>query len=94
MAWRRASKACTGKLKARIEETFGSVDAFKDAFIEEGVGHFGSGWSAWLVMGSDGLKVITTHDAEDTLVKEGLLPAPGLRPLGTRPTIWTTRTTR
>jgi Fe-Mn family superoxide dismutase len=25
-------------------------------------------------MGSDGLKVISTHDAEDTLVKEGLFP--------------------
>ncbi len=66
-------KACTGSLKAEIVKTFGSVDAFKDAFIKEGVGHFGSGW-VWLVTGSEGLKVISTHDAQDTLVKEGLFP--------------------
>jgi Fe-Mn family superoxide dismutase len=66
-------KACTGQLKAQIEKTFGSVDEFKDAFIEEGFNHVGSGW-VWLVTGSEGLKVIATHDAEDTLVKEGLFP--------------------
>ena len=66
-------KACTGQLKAAIEKAFDSVDEFKEAFAEEGVGHFGSGW-VWLVTGSEGLKVISTHDAEDTLVKEGLFP--------------------
>ena len=52
---------------------FGGLDALKDAFVEEGVGHFASGW-VWIVTGSDGLKVISTHDAEDTLVREGLFP--------------------
>ncbi|MBS0363331.1 MAG: superoxide dismutase [Proteobacteria bacterium] len=66
-------KSCTGQLKAAIEKTFGSVDQFKDAFVEEGVGHFASGW-VWLVTGSEGLKVISTHDADDTLVKDGLFP--------------------
>jgi Fe-Mn family superoxide dismutase len=66
-------KACTGQLKAAIEKQFGSVDQFKDAFAEEGVGHFASGW-VWLVTGSEGLKVISTHDADDTLVKDGLFP--------------------
>jgi Fe-Mn family superoxide dismutase len=65
--------APSGKLKAAIDEAFGGVDGFKDAFVEEGVNHFGSGW-VWLVTGSEGLKVISTHDAEDTLVKEGLFP--------------------
>ena len=41
--------------------------------LEEGFGHFGSGW-VWLVTGSEGLKVISTHDADDTLVREGLFP--------------------
>ncbi|MFI4965480.1 MAG: superoxide dismutase [Caulobacterales bacterium] len=65
--------APAGALKAAIDQAFGSVDAFRDAFVEEGANHFGSGW-AWLVAGSDGLRVISTHDADDTLVKDGLFP--------------------
>ncbi|MBW8812971.1 MAG: superoxide dismutase [Caulobacterales bacterium] len=61
-----------GDLAAAIQH-FGGLQALKDAFVEEGVGHFASGW-AWLVTGSEGLKVISTHDAEDTLVREGLFP--------------------
>ena len=60
-------------LKAALAEAFGSVADLKTAFVEEGAGHFGSGW-VWLVTGAEGLKVISTHDAEDTLVKEGLYP--------------------
>lgn len=63
----------SGALKAAIDKAFGGLPAFKDAFAAEGVGHFGSGW-VWLVTGSDGLKVISTHDADDTLVKDGLFP--------------------
>jgi len=62
-----------GALKAAIDKAFGSLDAFKDAFVEEGANHFASGW-VWLVTGSEGLKVISTHDADDTLVKDGLYP--------------------
>ncbi len=66
-------KSCTGQLKAAIEDAFGSVDAFQEAFVKEGMDHFGSGW-AWLVTGSEGLKIISTHDADDTLIKDGLFP--------------------
>lgn len=65
--------APSGELKAAIEKAFGDIDSFKAAFVEEGFNHFGSGW-AWLVTGSDGLKVISTHDADDTLIKDGLFP--------------------
>jgi len=65
--------APSGELKSAIDGAFESLDGLKDAFVEEGVAHFGSGW-VWLVTGSEGLKVITTHDAEDTLVREGLFP--------------------
>ena len=65
--------APSGALKAAIDKAFGNLDAFKDAFVEEGFNHFGSGW-VWLVTGSDGLKVISTHDADDTLIKDGLFP--------------------
>lgn len=62
-----------GDLKATLEKAFGSMDDLRQTFVNEGVGHFGSGW-VWLVTGSDGLKVISTHDAENTLVKDGLFP--------------------
>ena len=62
-----------GDLARRIDQAFGGFDAFKEAFVEEGAGHFGSGW-VWLVAGSGGLQVISTHDADDTLVKDGLFP--------------------
>jgi Fe-Mn family superoxide dismutase len=65
--------APSGALAQAINQAFGGLDAFKKAFVEEGVGHFGSGW-VWLVTGSEGLKVISTHDAEDTLVRDGLYP--------------------
>jgi len=63
----------SGALDSAIERAFGGRDAFKDAFVEEGANHFGSGW-AWLVTGAEGLKVISTHDADDTLIKDGLFP--------------------
>jgi Fe-Mn family superoxide dismutase len=65
--------APTGALKAAIDKAFGSLNDFKDAFVTEGFEHFGSGW-VWLVTGSQGLKVISTHDADDTLIKDGLFP--------------------
>jgi Fe-Mn family superoxide dismutase len=65
--------APSGALKATIEKAFGTLDDFEDAFVTEGVDHFGSGW-VWLVTGSEGLKVVSTHDADDTLIRDGLFP--------------------
>ena len=69
----RAAAAPSGALKSAIEKAFGGIEAFKDAFVEDGFNHFGSGW-VWLVTGSEGPKVISTHDADDTLIKDGLFP--------------------
>ncbi|MFK7928237.1 MAG: superoxide dismutase [Myxococcota bacterium] len=55
--------APTGAIAAKIDEAFGSFDAFKDAFGKAAGGQFGSGW-AWLVQGADGgLKIVTTSNA-------------------------------
>ena len=64
--------APTGDLALAIGR-YGGSQALKTQFVDEGVGHFGSGW-VWIVTGPNGLEVITTHDAEDTLVREGRFP--------------------
>jgi superoxide dismutase, Fe-Mn family len=56
-------------LLKRIVASFGSLDNFRDRFVEAAVDHFGSGW-AWLVAkgGKDGkLEIVTTHDADNPL---------------------------
>ena len=46
------------ELSSAITDQFGSVDAFKEAFVAAGVGQFGSGW-CWLVQQADGSLAIT-----------------------------------
>jgi Fe-Mn family superoxide dismutase len=42
--------------------------------VDEGAGHFGSGW-VWLVADSKGeLRVRSTHDADDTLTHADMTP--------------------
>jgi Fe-Mn family superoxide dismutase len=62
------------ELDAAIRKTFGDLSGLKSKFVEEGAGHFGSGW-AWLACDGEGrLSVRTTHDADDTLTRPGLTP--------------------
>lgn len=68
-----AGEAPTGDLRREIDAAFGDLASLKHDFIAEGVGHFGSGW-VWLVTGATGLKVISTHDANDTLVADEGFP--------------------
>ena len=57
-------------LAAAIDSTFGGLDALKEKFVAEGIGHFGSGW-VWLVSDASGaLKVISTHDAESPVTQD------------------------
>ena len=46
------------ELEASVNESFGSVDAFKEAFSAAGAGQFGSGW-CWLVRDTDGALTVT-----------------------------------
>ena len=67
-------KEPSGALLQQIESQFGSFDAFKDKFVEAGVGIFGSGW-VWLSADDKGNLVITSaRNAENPLTS-------GLRPL-------------
>jgi Fe-Mn family superoxide dismutase len=67
----------TGELADAINSTFGSFDAFKDAFAKAAAGRFGSGW-AWLVANSNGtLEVISTAN-QDSPYMENKTPLMGL----------------
>ena len=51
-----------GTLEAKLIDSFGSVDKFKEEFSTKGGGQFGSGW-VWLVKDTDGgLKVTSTEN--------------------------------
>jgi Fe-Mn family superoxide dismutase len=54
------------ELETRINDAFGSVDAFKEQFTAAGVGQFGSGW-CWLVKEGDALKVTKTPNGVNPL---------------------------
>ena len=60
-------------LIARIETSFGSLDACKKELASAAVSQFGSGW-VWLVLEGDKLKVVKTPNAEIPLTK-------GVKPL-------------
>jgi Fe-Mn family superoxide dismutase len=63
-----------GDLAKAITEAFGDLATLKTKFVEEGVGHFGSGW-VWLLAGEGGkLEIRSTHDAEDLVNHEGVTP--------------------
>jgi superoxide dismutase, Fe-Mn family len=67
-------QAPESELADAVGQAFGDLSGLKDAFVTEGVGHFGSGW-VWLVAQEDGtLAVRSTHDADDTVPKPGLTP--------------------
>ena len=64
----------TSDLSSAIDAAFGDVAHLKKTFVEEGTGHFGSGW-VWLVADAQGaLSVRSTHDADDTLTQSGMTP--------------------
>lgn len=66
------SPAVPKALASAIDESFGSFAAFREAFLNEGKGHFGSGW-AWLVKERSGkLAVVSTHDAHTPLTGEAV----------------------
>ena len=58
----------SGALLSAIEKSFGSFDAFKEAFKAAATTQFGSGW-AWLVATDKGLEVTKTGNAETPLTQ-------------------------
>ncbi len=54
-------------LEAALDQAFGGVAAFREAFTKAAKGEFGSGW-VWLVRDDGMLKVLSTSDADTPLV--------------------------
>lgn len=54
----------SGDLGAAIDSTFGSFDAFKDAFAKAAATRFGSGW-AWLIVDAEGNLAVTSTPNQD-----------------------------
>ena len=69
--------APSGDLAAEIDATFGSFDAFKEAFGKACVGRFGSGW-AWLVKKDGKLAIISTPNQDNPLMDGSGTPLLGL----------------
>jgi Fe-Mn family superoxide dismutase len=71
-----AGGAPTGKAAEAINGTFGSFDAFKEAFAKAATTRFGSGW-AWLVSSSGKLAIESTAN-QDSPIMEGKKPILGV----------------
>jgi len=67
--------AIPSELEKKINEDFGSVDKFKEAFIQAGTTQFGSGW-AWLAVNNGKLVVTKSANASNPLV-DGMKPILG-----------------
>ena len=63
--------APSGAIAKKIEEDFGSYDAFAEAFKNAGLTQFGSGW-AWLVLKDGKLQIMKTANG-DTPMAHGLI---------------------
>jgi Fe-Mn family superoxide dismutase len=59
-------QAPSGELAEQIDEDFGGLEAFHDAFGKAAAGQFGSGW-AWLVDDGGKLSITTTGNADTPL---------------------------
>lgn len=62
-----------GKLREAIDRDFGSFENFKKAFVDAGVGLFGSGW-VWLSRDNEGRLFITQGPNAGNPLTEGLTP--------------------
>lgn len=60
-------------LQEKIEKKFGSVDAFKEAFTQGALSHFGSGWM-WLVENKNHELELLSLPNQDSPYTNGLTP--------------------
>jgi Fe-Mn family superoxide dismutase len=61
------SKTPQGELADAIDESFGSLENFREAFVQAALTRFGSGW-AWLVLQNNKLAVSSTPNQDNPLM--------------------------
>lgn len=61
------SKAPQGELADAINESFGSLENFRESFVQAALTRFGSGW-AWLVLQNNKLVVSSTPNQDNPLM--------------------------
>src|SRR6476660_8417983 len=61
--------APSGRLGAAINDLWGGLDEFKQAFNENGVKRFGSGWT-WLVHDGTGLSLYSTANQDSPILND------------------------
>ncbi|MFM4957699.1 superoxide dismutase [Aeromonas veronii] len=66
-----------GELALAIERELGGFDAFKQAFTQAALSHFGSGW-AWLVVDKAGRLQVESSANQDSPLMHGHTPILGL----------------
>lgn len=66
----------TGELLDVINQSFESLEAFKEAFAKAATGRFGSGW-AWIIVEEGKLKIVDTPN-QDSPLMDGKTPILGL----------------
>ncbi|SOS77496.1 superoxide dismutase [Fe] [Plasmodium sp. gorilla clade G1] len=59
-----------GEIKEKLDESFNSFENFKNEFIKQASGHFGSGW-IWLIIKDRKLEIFQGHDA-DSPIKQNI----------------------
>ena len=83
--WQMMSKNGGGQPKAElakaIDATFGSFDAFKEAFAKAATARFGSGW-AWLVLHAGKLEVVSTANQDTPVMGKAIAGCEGVPLLG------------
>ena len=61
------AKTPQGELSDEINESFGSLENFREAFVQAALTRFGSGW-AWLVLQNNKLAVSSTPNQDNPLM--------------------------
>jgi Fe-Mn family superoxide dismutase len=61
------AKSPSGELLDAINESFGSLEKFREAFVQAALTRFGSGW-AWLVLQNNKLAVSSTPNQDNPLM--------------------------
>ncbi len=67
----------TGAFAQAVQQSFGDVNAMKEAVNKAGVGRFGSGW-AWVVLDQNGQLAVTSTANQDSPLMEGQIPILGV----------------